>query len=53
MGGGHVSRPDFGMPQPDPAHTLTRVADSGAVDVSPGLWHDVVALLPSLRTSPS
>ena len=22
MGGGHVSRPDFGMPQPDPAHPL-------------------------------
>ena len=23
MGGGHVSRPDFGMPQPDPNHPLT------------------------------
>lgn len=23
MGGGHVSRPDFGLPQPDPAHPLT------------------------------
>ena len=23
MGGGHVSRPDFGMPQPDPDHPLT------------------------------
>ena len=23
MGGGHVSRPDFGMPQPDPSHPLT------------------------------
>ena len=23
MGGGHVSRPDFGMPQPDPAYPLT------------------------------
>ena len=23
MGGGHVSRPDFGIPQPDPAHPLT------------------------------
>ena len=23
MGGGHVSRPDFGMPQPDPTHPLT------------------------------
>ena len=23
MGGGHVSRPDFGMTQPDPAHPLT------------------------------
>lgn len=23
MGGGHVSRPDFGMPQPDPACPLT------------------------------
>ena len=23
MGGGHLSRPDFGMPQPDPAHPLT------------------------------
>lgn len=23
MGGGHLSRPDFGMPQPDPGHPLT------------------------------
>ena len=23
MGGGHLSRPDFGMPQPDPEHPLT------------------------------
>lgn len=23
MGGGHLSRPDFGMPQPDPDHSLT------------------------------
>ena len=23
MGGGHVSRPDFGMPQPDPDYPLT------------------------------
>ena len=23
MGGGHVSRPDFGIAQPDPAHPLT------------------------------
>lgn len=23
MGGGHLSRPDFGMPQPDPNHPLT------------------------------
>lgn len=23
MGGGHLSRPDFGMPQPDPSHPLT------------------------------
>ena len=23
MGGGHVSRPDFGMPQPDPTYPLT------------------------------
>ena len=23
MGGGHLSRPDFGMPQPDPVHPLT------------------------------
>ena len=23
MGGGHLSRPDFGMPQPDPAYPLT------------------------------
>ena len=23
MGGGHLSRPEFGMPQPDPAHPLT------------------------------
>ena len=23
MGGGHISRPDFGMAQPDPAHPLT------------------------------
>lgn len=23
MGGGHLSRPDFGMPQPNPDHPLT------------------------------
>lgn len=23
MGGGHITRPDLGMPQPDPAHPLT------------------------------
>ena len=23
MGGGHLSRPDFGMPQPNPEHPLT------------------------------
>ena len=26
MGGGHLSRPDFGMPQPDPDHPLTEAA---------------------------
>ena len=26
MGGGHLSRPDFGMPQPDPDHPLTEIS---------------------------
>lgn len=33
----------------DPARTLALVASSGAVDVSPGLWHDVVAVVSDLR----
>ena len=45
MGGGHVSRPDFGMPQPDPNHPLTefylllqRGLDSTGVFRLPALW---------------
>ena len=45
MGGGYVSRPDFGMPQPDPAHPLTEfyLALQHALDQSgcfalPGLY---------------
>ena len=45
MGGGHVSRPDFGMPQPDAAHPLTEfyLALQQALDHSsrfalPGLY---------------
>ena len=34
MGGGHVSRPDFGMPQPDAAHPLTEFYL--ALHVAPG-----------------
>lgn len=45
MGGGHLSRPDFGMPRPDPAHPLTefylllqRGLDSAGVFQLPALW---------------
>lgn len=45
MGGGHLSRPDFGMPQPDPAHPLTefyrllqRGLDQSGVFQLPALW---------------
>ena len=45
MGGGHVSRPDFGMPQPDASHPLTEfyLALQQALDHSssfalPGLY---------------
>ena len=45
MGGGHVSRPDFGMAQPDPAHPLTefycllqRGLDQTGVFQLPALW---------------
>lgn len=45
MGGGHVSRPDFGMPQPDPAHPLTefycllqRALDREGVFALPALY---------------
>ena len=45
MGGGHVSRPDFGMPQPDPAHPLTefyqlmqRTLDRTGSFALPALW---------------
>ena len=45
MGGGHVSRPDFGMPQPDPAHPLTefycllqRALDREGVFALPSLY---------------
>ncbi len=44
-GGGHVSRPDFGMPQPDPAHPLTefycllqRALDREGVFALPALY---------------
>ena len=45
MGGGHVSRPDFGMPQPDPSHPLTefycllqRALDREGVFALPALY---------------
>ena len=45
MGGGHVSRPDFGMPQPDPAYPLTefycllqRALDREGVFALPALY---------------
>ena len=45
MGGGHISRPDFGMPQPDPAHPLTefycllqRALDREGVFALPALY---------------
>ena len=45
MDGGHVSRPDFGMPQPDPAHPLTefycllqRALDREGVFALPALY---------------
>lgn len=47
MGGGHLSRPDFGMPQPDPAHPLTEFylllqhgLDREGVFALPALWAD-------------
>ena len=45
MGGGHVSRPNFGMPQPDPSHPLTefycllqRALDREGVFALPALY---------------
>lgn len=45
MGGGHISRPDFGMPQPDPSHPLTefycllqRALDREGVFALPALY---------------
>lgn len=45
MGGGHISRPDFGIPQPDPAHPLTefycllqRALDREGVFALPALY---------------
>lgn len=45
MGGGHLSRPDFGRPQPDPAHPLTefylalqQALDSEGSFALPGLY---------------
>ena len=50
MGGGHLSRPDFGMPQPDPAHPLTEFylllqhgLDREGVFALPALWADFQA----------
>ena len=50
MGGGHLSRPDFGMPQPDPAHPLTEFylllqhgLDRECVFALPALWADFQA----------
>ena len=50
MGGGHLSRPDFGMPQPDPAHPLTEFylllqhgLDHEGVFALPALWADFQA----------
>ncbi len=45
MGGGHLSRPDFGMPQPDPSYPLTefylllqRTLDRSGVFTLPALY---------------
>lgn len=45
MGGGHLSRPDFGMPQPDPDHPLTEfyllfqhALEREGSFALPGLW---------------
>ena len=50
MSGGHLSRPDFGMPQPDPAHPLTEFylllqhgLDREGVFALPALWADFQA----------
>lgn len=50
MGGGHLSRPDFGMPQQDPAHPLTEFylllqhgLDREGVFALPALWADFQA----------
>lgn len=50
MGGGHLSRPDFGMPQPNPDHPLTefyqllqRGLDREGVFALPALWADFQA----------
>ena len=50
MGGGHLSRPDFGMPQPDPEHPLTEFylllqhgLDREGVFALPALWADFQA----------
>lgn len=50
MGGGHLSRPDFGMPQPDLAHPLTEFylllqhgLDREGVFALPALWADFQA----------
>ena len=50
MGGGHVSRPDFGMPQPDPACPLTefylllqRALDAAGSFALPALYARVQA----------
>ena len=50
MGGGHVSRPDFGLPQPDPAHPLTEfyqllqhTLDKSGCFALPALWASLQA----------
>ena len=52
MGGGHVSRPDFGMPQPDTAHPLTefycllqRALDREGVFALPALYAQFLSLI--------
>ena len=60
MGGGHVSRPDFGMPQPDPAYPLTEfylllqhALDKAGRFALPALYARVQAPEMCIRDSPN